>query len=104
MAASISITDAVSITGATAGKAITEKEVVIIGLTSPQKTALAAFVATLGQWPGGSGNVLALSVFRTPTSAAQINCTVRGLIVYPTGPDALANMNARTEEFVGVVS
>jgi hypothetical protein len=103
MAASVSIADAVAITGAITGKAITEKEVIITNLTAAQKTAFVAFMQSLGTWPGGPGNVLGVSVYRQSGNVVQINCTVRGLIVYADLAAAAPGMNARTDEFVGVV-
>jgi hypothetical protein len=103
MSASISITDAVAITGATSGKAITEKEVTTPALTTAQITALVSFIGTLGTWPGGPNNVLALSIFRSSANPALIFATVRGLIVYASGTAAQAGMNARTDEYVGTV-
>lgn len=104
MSASISLADAVTITGATTGKAITEKEVTAGPLTTAQRTALVNFITSMGPgWPGGPGNILAVSVFRNASNQTQIMFNARGLIVYADLATAAATMNARTEEFVGVV-
>jgi hypothetical protein len=104
MPASISLTDAIAITGATVGKAITEKEVTAGPLNNTQKTALGNFITSLGgSWPGGSGNILAVSAYRNPSTPTQINVTVRGLLVYADLNAAAPALNTRSEEYVGVV-
>ena len=89
----ISLPDAITITGATSGQVLSEANVNVRSLTGAQKTALAAFITSLGPaWPGPPANIVSLSIdHEGPGSVA---CTLHGVVVHATAAGALAALNA----------
>lgn len=93
----IPLADAVSVTGATTGQVPCEIEVNIQNLTAAQKTALVAFITSLGAgWPSAPGHIWGLSVSRRPFAPATVDCSIRGVIVHPNAATAVTQQTAGT--------
>jgi hypothetical protein len=93
--------DAINVTGATTGKVISTYTAPQFNLTAAQKTALGSFVTSLGSsWPGGAGNIWAISLNRSDGAPQTIQCTVIGFLVHA---DATAAVNAATQQNVNII-
>jgi hypothetical protein len=86
------LSDAISVTGAIAGKVLSTA-VVTIPLSAGQRTALVTFVQTLTQWPGQPSHIQSLVVSRDPTTGGLV-ATLTGYIVSPDAATALAAKTA----------
>lgn len=91
----IPLADAIAVTGATTGQVPCEVEVTIPDLTAAQKTALLAFVTSLGTaWPGSPGNLWGISINRRSLAATKIDCSLRGVVVHANAAAAIAGQTA----------
>lgn len=96
-----SLADAITITSATSGQVLAAQSVSIAALSGAQKTALLAFVNSLGlSIP--AANVLNVQVYRTTGAPNTIGCMVTGIVIPASAAVALANRNSY-EDIIGVV-
>lgn len=104
-ARAVSLPEAVSITGATTGKVLAEATVTLPSLTGPQKTALVAFITSLGaSWPGQGGDILSVSVYRQPNNPGVIGATINGLIRHNDAATAVTQLSSgATSGIIGIV-
>jgi hypothetical protein len=109
MSAQISLADAIAVTGATTGKAITEGQLNIPRISDAATTKLVAFVQQLktdGN-PVGTPNYLwSLSVARTPGDVTKLQCSLIGTLVFAdssTAAKQLTSIPNVTQEFIGEV-
>lgn len=96
------LTDAIAVTGATTGQAISQLSVTVNGLTAAQRTALVNFIATLPQWTQPTGNISELHVYRLPGQPTVINAVIRGFWVHASG-NAAAAARSQVEDILGQV-
>jgi uncharacterized protein (UPF0333 family) len=103
--ATASLADAITVTGATTGKVIAEATVNIASLSNAQKTALGAFVTSLGaSWPGSAGNILGITLVRPANNISQISANVTGFIVHNDATTAVNQLTSgATTAIVGIV-
>lgn len=88
------LSDAITITSAASGKVLSEATVTVASLTNPQKTALLAFVTSLGAWPGVVGNITTLTVWRVPQFPNILGASMTGLIVHNDATAAVAQQTS----------
>lgn len=97
----ISIADAQAIAGAATGAVIAVQSASVGPLTAPQKTALAAFITSLGlSIP--SANVVQVHLNRQRGAPGNIVGFVSGLVV-PASAAAALNNRSTYDDIVGIV-
>lgn len=99
--ATISLSDATTVTGASSGSVLVEQTTTISNLTTTQKNALIAFLNTLGL-PGSTANLVSVAVHRRRGTPNIIDCSVTGLIIPASATVALQNRSTY-DDIIGVV-
>lgn len=97
----ITLADAIAITGATSGAVLATQSVTIQILTAPQKTALVAFITSLGL-PISSANITQVQVGRQVGAPGNIWTYIQGLVQPASAAAAITN-RSQYDDIIGVV-
>lgn len=96
-----SLSDAIAVTGASSGAVLASQTISVGPLTGPQKTALLAFVTSLGV-SISSANIFQLMVTRQAGAPTIMYASVTG-IVQPANATTALSQRSTYDDIVGVV-